>query len=309
MTQNSPRIVSLIPSATEIVCALGFRDHLVGRSHECDYPEGLDALPVLTRPKVDPNGASAEIDGQVRSLVENALSVYDVDAPGLKAAAPDVIVTQTQCEVCAVSQKDVEAATADWTGDAARIVSMAAADLEGVWADIRRVAAALGADDRAEDVVAALTARCAAIEAAAAALTPRPRVATIEWIDPLMSAGNWIPALVKMAGGDNLFGADGAHSPWLEWRDLVRADPDVVVVMPCGYDIPRATGELATLAAQPGWSDLSAVKSANVFITDGNQYFNRPGPRLVDSLEILAEILHPEKFSFGHEGTGWVKLV
>ncbi len=307
MTQHTPRIVSLIPSATEIVCALGFRNHLAGRSHECDYPGGLSALPVLTRPKMNPDAPSAQIDRDVRDLVENALSVYEVDAPGLKQISPDVIVTQTQCEVCAVSRKDVEGALADWTDAAARIVSLEATDLDGLWSDIRRVAAALDAGDKAEEIITALTGRCSAIAATASTLRPKPRVAMVEWIDPLMAAGNWIPTLVGMAGGDNLFGASGAHSPWLDWEVLRDADPDVMIVIPCGYDIARARQDLDLLAAKPDWKNLAAVKSGQVFVADGNQYFNRPGPRLVESLEILSEILHPKTFSFGHEGTGWVK--
>lgn len=309
MTQHTPRIVSLIPSATEIVCALGFRDHLAGRSHECDYPGGLSALPVLTHPKVNPNAPSAQIDRDVRNLVENALSVYEVNAPGLKQVSPDVIVTQTQCEVCAVSQKDVEGALADWTDAAARIVSLEATDLDGLWSDIRRVAAALDAGDKAEQIISALTGRCTAIAATASTLRPKPRVAMIEWIDPLMAAGNWIPTLVDMAGGDNLFGESGAHSPWLDWDVLRDADPDIMVVIPCGYDIARARQDLDLLVAKPDWKNLAAVKTGQVFIADGNQYFNRPGPRLVESLEILAEILHPDTFLFGHEGTGWVKAL
>lgn len=308
MTQHTPRIVSLIPSATEIVCALGFRDHLAGRSHECDYPGGLSALPVLTRPKMNPDAPSAQIDRDVRNLVENALSVYEVDAPGLKQVLPEVIVTQTQCEVCAVSRKDVEGALADWSDVATRIVSLEATDLEGLWSDIRRVAAALDAGDKAEEIITALTGRCTAIAAVATNLLPKPRVAMIEWVDPLMAAGNWIPTLVGMAGGDNLFGSSGAHSPWLDWEVLRDADPDVIVVIPCGYDIARARQDLDMLVAKPEWKNLAAVKSGQVFIADGNQYFNRPGPRLVESLEILAEILHPEIFSFGHESTGWVNI-
>ena len=308
MTRSSPRIVSLIPSATEIVCALGLRDHLVGRSHECDFPGGLGELPVLTGPKVDPAATSADIDRGVRHLVENALSVYDVDAPGLQSVTPDLIVTQTQCEVCAVSQKDVECAIEGWTDGSAQIVSMEAADLDGVWTDIRRVAAATGTHAAADALLADLSARCAAIEGTTASLSQHPRVATIEWVDPLMSAGNWMPTLVQMAGGDNLFGTSGSHSPWLSWQELEDADPDVLLVIPCGFDIPRALEDLKILIANPGWAELSAVRTGNVFVADGNQYFNRPGPRLVESLEILAEILHPAQFSFGHQGTGWVCL-
>jgi iron complex transport system substrate-binding protein len=302
------QIASLLPSASEIVAALGFRDCLVGRSHECDFPSGIDHLPVLTRSKVPSSGTSADIDRGIKNLVEDALSVYEVDAAGLKTAAPNLIVTQTQCDVCAVSENDVACAIESWTDSSARIVSLAATDLNGLWADIRAVARALDADTAAETLIEQLMARCTEIERVAAALPTRPRVATVEWVDPLMSGGNWVPTLVRMAGGDNLFGASGVHSPWLDWEDLCAADPDVIVIIPCGYDIPRAIEDTNLLRTRPGWDDLQAVRTDNVFVADGNQYFNRPGPRLVESLEIMAEILHPETFSFGHQGAGWVKL-
>lgn len=308
MISLPPRIASLLPSASEIVAALGFRDCLVGRSHECDYPEGIDHLPILTSAKVNSKATSADIDKNVKSLVENALSVYEVNAAGLRAAAPNLIVTQTQCDVCAVSQKEVECAIDDWTDGSVRIVSLVATDLEGLWADIRQVGRALDASPAAEDLIEGLIARCEEIESTAVDLPNKPRVATLEWIDPLMTGGNWMPTLVTMAGGVNLFGAAGAHSPWLGWEELIAADPDVIMVMPCGFDIPRATEDVSLLAARVEWADLSAVKNGQVYIADGNQYFNRPGPRLVESLEILAEIFHPDQFAFGHEGLGWVRL-
>jgi len=302
------RIASLLPSATEIVAALGFKDCLVGKSHECDFPEGLEHLPVLTSSKVNSDAASADIDQGVKSLVEDALSVYEVDIAGLKAAAPNLIVTQTQCDVCAVSEKDVACAIEDWTDGSARIVSLAATDLDGLWSDIRAVARALEADRAAETLINGLIARTTAIENAAVDLPIKPRVATLEWIEPLMTGGNWMPTLVSMAGGENLFGTSGAHSPWLDWEQLVDADPEVIMVIPCGFDIPRAIEDVTLLSARAGWAELSAVKTGQVYVADGNQYFNRPGPRLVESLEILAEILHPDSFDFGHQGPGWVRL-
>ncbi len=309
MTDVPPlRIASLLPSATEIVAALGFADCLVGRSHECDFPQGIKNLPVLTHSKVRTDATSAEIDRGIKDLVEEALSVYEVDAAGLKAAAPDFIVTQTQCEVCAVSEEDVACAIAEWTDSHARIVSLTATDLDGVWEDIRSVARALNADVAADALINQLVARCAGIEDIATTLPAKPRVVTLEWIDPLMTGGNWMPTLVTMAGGENLFGTAGTHSPWLDWEQLLDADPDVILVMPCGYNIPRALEDMTLLSDLAGWTDLSAVRLGQVFITDGNQYFNRPGPRLVESLEILAEIFHPNQFLFGHERSGWVRL-
>lgn len=302
------RIVSLLPSATEIVCALGLQAHLVGRSHECDFPLGVEALPAITSPKFEPDGTSYEIDQRVRAIVQEGLSVYRVDAEQLRALRPHVIVTQSQCEVCAVSQADVEAAVCELAGLDIRIVSLQPDDLAHVWDDMRRVAAACGVAGRGQALVAGLQARMAAVETRAQALGTHPTVACIEWIAPLMAAGNWVPELVESAGGINLFGEAGLHSPWLKWEALREANPDVIAIMPCGFGIARIRQETHLLEALAGWPELEAVKSGRVFVTDGNQYFNRPGPRLVESMEILAEFLHPQAFDFGHSGQGWQSL-
>lgn len=299
------RIVTLIPSATEIVAALGFRDRIVGRSHECDFPARIDVLPALTAPKLKTEGNSAELDERVRRLIEQGLAVYKVDAPLLKKLAPDVIVTQDQCQVCAASLADVEAATRDWTDRPVAIVSLNPMSLADVWRDIAKVAAALGAPDRGRALVHSLTQRMRMTSERAATVKQRPRVALIEWIEPLMAGGNWMPTLVEMAGGENLFGTAGRHSPWLEWGALRAADPDVIVVAPCGLDLARIRADHPALVKLPGWDALRAVKTKRVYFADGNQYFNRPGPRLVETLEILAEILHPDRFSFGLKGRAW----
>ena len=304
-----PRIVSLIASATEIVCALGFEESMVGRSHECDYPPSVEKLPVCSSSKVDVDGSSRAIDDQVRAIVADALSVYRVDARLLDEVAPTVIVTQTQCEVCAVSLKDVEQAVCELVASAPKIVSLEPMDLGDVFRDIRTVAAALGRPERAERLNAGLTARLDAIRERTRQLADRPLVACIEWIDPLMHAENWVPELVEIAGGRVMLGEAGRHSGYFEFEQMIEADPDVIAVMPCGFDIPRTAAEMPPLAAQPGWTDLSAVRNGRVFLTDGNQYFNRPGPRIVESAEILAELLHPEVFDFGHRGSGWTEWV
>ena len=304
-----PRIVSLLPSATEIVCALGFENDLVGRSHECDFPASVTRLPALTEAKFNPEGSSAEIDQRVKQIVRDALSVYRVDAPRLRELRPDVIVTQSQCNVCAVSESDVEAAVADWLGTQPRIVSLAPYALDDVFIDMQRTADALGAPDRGKTLVEGLRERLAAIaDKARGQATKRPTVATVEWIDPLMAAGNWMPTLVEMAGGINLFGKAGEHSPWMEFGELAAKDPEVILISPCGFNMNRAAEDLPALTGRPEWPKLRAVREQHVFMADGNQYFNRPGPRIAESLEILAEILHPELFSFGHEGTGWRRL-
>jgi iron complex transport system substrate-binding protein len=300
------RIVSLLPSATEIVCVLGLVESLVGRSHECDYPPEVTHLPALTAPRFNPEGPSAEVDKRVKSILQNALSVYRVDADSLIALRPEAIVTQSQCEVCAVSERDLQAALAQWMGGAnPAVVSLTAVSLAGIFADIERAASTLGVADAGARVVAAMKERIAQITARAANAESRPTVATIEWIDPLMSGGNWMPELVEMAGGRNLFGEAGHHSPWVEFAQFAAADPDVIVVSPCGFGIERTLQELGALATNLAWLKLSAVTNNRVFVADGNQYFNRPGPRIVESLEIMAEILHPELFSFRHEGHGW----
>jgi iron complex transport system substrate-binding protein len=299
-----PRIVSLLASATEIVCALGFEDDLVGRSHECDFPESVRRLPVCTEPKLPVNGTSREIDESVRAIVARATSVYRVHPEVLERLRPDVIVTQTQCEVCAVSLADVEAALCEVVGSRPRLVALEPNALEDVWADIGRVALALGAPECGARLVAALRARMESVAARARGL-PRPRVACIEWIDPLMAAGNWMPELVALAGGENVFGEAGRHAPDLRWEDLVAADPDVILVMPCGFDLARSRADLPVLTRRPEWPRLRAVRSGRVVLADGNQYFNRPGPRLAESLEILAEVLHPGAFPARFEGRGW----
>jgi iron complex transport system substrate-binding protein len=303
------RIITLLPSATEIVCALGFEAELVGRSHECDYPPAVARLPVLTNPKFNVEGTSAEVDQRVKKILADALSVYRVDVELLRSLKPDVIVTQSQCEVCAVSIRDVEQAAADWIkGPPPMIISLAPYSLADVIADMQRVGVDLGEPERAMKLVGALSNRMTTIEQQAAKAGRRPAVGCIEWLEPLMAAGNWMPELVTMAGGENLFGEAGQHSPTMQFDRLLEKDPDVILLMPCGFNMDRTAAELDALVRQPGWARLKAVREQQVYLTDGNQYFNRPGPRIVDSLEILAEILHPRIFHFGHEGTGWRRV-
>src|SRR5262245_16427738 len=294
------RIVSLLASATEIVAALGLEDHLVGRSHECDFPPSVLQLPVCTSPKFEVVGSSADIDRRVKETLQTENSVYSVDARLMDGLRPDVIVTQAQCDVCAVSLRDVEAAVADMTVRP-KIVSLNPNRLADVWDDMRAVAAACGLPDRGENFVAGLQRRMTDVTERAKRL-PRPTVACIEWIDPLMAAGNWVPELVDLAGGVNLFGEAGKHSPWMTWDDLVRRDPDVIVVMPCGFDLARTKEELPALTRRREWDALKAVRTGCVWAADGNAYFNRPGPRLVEALEMLAEAFHSDAFQFGHAG-------
>jgi iron complex transport system substrate-binding protein len=299
--------VSLIASATEIACALGCGALLVGRSHECDFPPEVLGLPTLTAPKFKVEGTSPEIDARVRAIVRDGLSVYRVDTDALRALTPDVILTQDHCEVCAVSLADVEAATCTWTGHPVHIVSLKPDSLADAYADIRKVAQTLGTPERGDALTQSMQARIAAVTARVAG-RPRPRVAFIEWVEPLMAGGNWMPELIEAAGGHNLFGIAGQHSGWMQWEEIRAADPAVIVVAPCGYDLARCLEELPLLQARPGWADLTAVRAARVYFADGNAYFNRPGPRLADTAEILAEMLHPEVIGCVHRKTAWVAL-
>jgi len=303
---GAKRVATLIASATEIVSALGCRDWIVGRSHECDYPAGIDAVPVLTEPKFPIDGASGEIDRHVKAIVEEGTSVYRVYGERLKELSPDVIVTQDHCEVCAVSLKDVERAICNWTGHDTQVVSCRPNALGDVWADIRRIADALGIPQAGDRMVFEMQGRMNAIAARAARAARRPRVLCIEWIDPLMAAADWMPELVELAGGVNVLGEAGKHSEWITWEKAVASEPDVIVVMPCGFDIARAGADMPLLESRPGFWDLKPAREGRIAVVDGSQYFNRPGPRLADSLEILVEILHPELFDFGHYGEAWM---
>jgi iron complex transport system substrate-binding protein len=298
------RIVSLLPSTTEIVHALGCGEQLVGRSHECDHPAGVEALPVVTEPRVAVVGDSGGIDRQLRTVLEQALSVYTVHTDVLADVRPDVVLTQSLCEVCAVSFSDVQQAVDDHLDAEVEVVALEPSGLQDVFDDIGRVARALGVAERAPGVVDGMRARIEAVRTATAD-RPRRRVVTIEWIEPLMSAGNWMPDLITAAGGQELFGRAGEHSPWLTFERLVAADPDAIVIMPCGFDLDRTRDEAAALRTLPGWGALRAVTEGRVAITDGHRFFNRPGPRLADSVEILAEILHPGSVPDRHHGTAW----
>ena len=302
---SAPRIASLVPSATEIVAALGHAGSIVARSHECDWPPEVAQAPACTRARIDARKPSGAIHEEVGKLLSAALSLYDLDTDILRAARPSHIVTQDQCEVCAVGLPEVEAAAAEFLEAPVEIVSLAPMRLGDIWDDIARVGAALGVD--ATPVREGLRERVAAIAAQAKALPPK-RVVTVEWTDPPMSAGNWVPEIVALAGGIDALGASGENAPFVDIAQIQAADPDAIVLMPCGYDLPRTVDDGRALLADPAWERLRAVRAGHVYATDGNAYFNRPGPRLVESLEILAEILHPAHFGFGHEGAGWQRL-
>ncbi len=300
------RIVSLIASATEIVHALGLGDRMVGRSHECDFPESVKALPVCTSPKFNTDGTSYQIDDRVRAVLQESLSVYRVYSDILAKLQPSHIITQSQCEVCAVSLKDIEAAACELMPSQPEIISLEPNCLDDVYHDIDRVGTALGARQKADELATRIKLGIKEIADKAAALEKHPTVALIEWIDPLMAGGNWMPELVELAGGKNLFGEPGQHSQVMSWKEIADANPDIIVVAPCGFDTKKTLEDMPLLKEKQGWSTLKAVRNKRVYIVDGNQYFNRPGPRVLESLQIMAEIIHPESFHFGFENKAWM---
>jgi iron complex transport system substrate-binding protein len=288
------RVASLLPSATEMVCAVGAAGDLVGVSHECDYPDDVRALPVLTSARISPLASSRAIDDAVRAVLRDALSIYVVDERKLGELAPDLIVTQDLCEVCAVSLDDVRSAVARLScRDSVRIVSLRPTRLSHVFADLETVAEALGRPEAGRDVRRDLESRVRAVAARAAEAPSRPRVVSIEWLDPVMLGGTWMPELIALAGGAAVGADAGAPAPTVTPSDLAALDPDVVLVKPCGFTIERTLEERAIVEGAIG----AAVRAdARIFVSDGNAFFNRPGPRLVESLEILAACVHPELF-------------
>ena len=305
---SSQRIISLLPAATEIVCALGLEEHLVGRSHECDFPLSVKQLPVCSEANFPDNLSSAAIDKKVKELLKDALSVYTVKRDVIKQLAPDVVITQAQCEVCAVSLKEVEEALEDYLDKSAQIISLQPNSLDDIFSDIRKVADALYAKSKGDQLIEDLQERVDIVRHKLKFIENKPSVACIEWLDPLMVSGNWVPGLVGIAGGVSVLAEPGKHSPFIQWVDIQLQDPEIIMVMPCGFSIERTLKEIDILLELPGFSNLKAVKANKLYIADGNQYFNRPGPRIVDSIEILAEIIHPKQFIFGYEGEGWIRF-
>lgn len=294
---SAARVVSLLPSATELVCALGCGDRLVGVSHECDFPPEVVGRPVLTASRTGPPGRSADIDRDVRAALVDALALYTIDEAALERLAPDVIVTQDLCDVCAVSFDDVRAAARRVASPDVELVSLRPLRLADVWDDLRRVAAALGVPGRADAVLAGWDQRLERLAAALADVARRPAVLTLEWLAPAMVGGTWMPELVEAAGGRALVTAPGEHAPTLTPEQLAALDPapEAVLVKPCGFDLAAGLAELdlvAELLADMPWP---ALRDGAVFLADGNAYFNRSGPRLVDSAELLAACLHPER--------------
>lgn len=292
------RIASLLPAATEWICALGAEDALVARSHECDFPVHITDRPAVTHAAYDDTGSSAEIDTAVRETLQNGLSLYPLDLDRLQALAPDLILTQDQCEVCAIAKSDLEAALAAWTGSPPDLFSMQPQTLKEVLNTGLRLGKRLG---RARNAMRLIAEREKALHQLHRRLSydrrtadpeALPTVACIEWLDPLMIAGHWMPDVVEMAGGRAVLADVGDPSPTLSFDALRDADPDVIVLLPCGFSIDQTQRDLSALTQRSGWNDLSAVRHERVIVLDGNAYFNRPGPRLYRSIELMAHAIH-----------------
>lgn len=300
--QRIPRVVSLLASATEIVCALGMGDCLVARSHECDWPEWVRRLPTVSAPTFDVSGSSAEIDREVRRRVEAGEPLYRLDAAEIDALGAEILFAQEHCEVCAVTPGDVARAGCSTPG--AQVMALTAGTLEGIFSGMERVADALGVPERGQALVAAererlrrVTERCSGRAA--------PTVVVMEWVDPVFAMGNWGPELVEAANGQLLLGRKGEHSQAIPWQSVLEADPEVLIVAPCGYDLERAERELPLLTTREGWSELRAVRSGRVAFADGNRYFNRSGMTVVETAEILAEMLHGMVTTKPTQGVHW----
>lgn len=294
------RLVSLLASATEMLAELDVLDQLVGRSHECDYPPAVLSLPAISTVTIDTATSSAQIDAQIKQLASarvlspdatlRALSIYAINLPLLQELRPDVIFTQTQCEVCAVSERDVAQAIEQLIGLRPRIVALSPQRLSDVWEDMLRVGKAVGREERARERIQGYETRLENLHTQCMKYAGEhpPRVALLEWLDPLMGAGNWTPELISCAGGEPLFGEIGQHTPWLSWEELQASDPEVLIISPCGFTLARTLQEIAILQRHPAWKKLRAVKENRVYAIDGNDYLNRSGPRLVASAELLA---------------------
>jgi iron complex transport system substrate-binding protein len=279
------------------VCALGAGDELVARSHECDHPAWVRSLPCVSEPTFAIDGSSAEIDALVRARLAAGAPLYAVDEARLAELRPDVLITQTHCEVCAVTPGNVG-------GELCRkqVVALRAGTLDGILRGFREVAAVIGRS--ADELIAGIDARLAEV-ARRVAGRPRPRVMCLEWIEPVFNMGNWGPELITLAGGENVLGTPGAHSTAIPWDDVRRADPDVLVVAACGFGVERTAREMPILAAQPGWRELRAVRDGRVFVADGNLYFNRSSPSVFTSVEVLAELLHELSGPHAHAWRRW----
>lgn len=287
------RIVSLLPSATEIICGIGLRDALVGVTHECDYPLDVVDLPKVTKTLIPHDASSGEIDRLVRQQLESQQALYSLDMPVLESLHPDLIVTQALCDVCAVAESEVQRAVGSLPGDPS-VVNLEPTRLADVLECIRQVGRAADSESKAERYVGRLQDRINTVAERSLTIERRPSVMLMEWIDPPFCAGHWSPELVDIAGGREAIGVAGGRSVNTAWHQIVAADPEVMIIACCGYDVQRTLQDVPLLRSYPNWESMNCAKSGRVYVVDGAAYFSRPGPRLVDSLEIMAHALHPQ---------------
>ncbi len=297
------RVVSLLAGGTEIVCGLGAGEQLVGRSHECDNPEWVKTLPPCTRPAFDISMPSGAIDAEVRRRLEAGEPLYHVDADLIDSLKPDLVIAQEHCEVCAVTPADVGRARCVAAG---QVLALRAGSVEGIFDDVSAVGRALGLERAAVDLVGAMRRRIDSVREFVN-FRRAPSLVLLEWTDPIFAMCNWIPELVNAANGDLLLGNRGVHSTVVDWQNVREADPEWLIVAPCGFDLERTRVEVPTLEALPGWFDLGAVRNGNVVLADGNRYFNRSGTTIVETVEILAEVLHGRPG--GYLGRAWEPYV
>ncbi len=301
------RIISLLASATDTIYALGLIDNLVGRSHECDNPPQIMNLPVCTKPKFETDGSSYEINEKMKAILENSISVYKVDRDLIETLKPSHIITQTQCNVCAVSLNDLEDIICNTLSTRPSIISLEPNNLNDVFNDILKIGQNLGVSERASELVANYKDRINLIKGQIVKTAVRPKVSLIEWINPLMIASNWMPELLDLLDLEYAYSTAGKHSKTIDVNQLLEFDPDYIIICPCGFNIAKSLEEWPVLENKPGFKNLQAYKSKNIFIANGNDYFNRPGPRIVDTVEILAQIVYGT--DYGHLNKSFVKVL
>lgn len=296
------RVVSLLASGTEIVCGIGAGDALVGRSHECDNPDWVRKLPACTRPAFDVSGSSRDIDAEVKRRLGAGEPLYDVDADLINGLKPDLLITQVHCDVCAVTPHDVE--RSGCSVPAPQVAALSAGSIAEIYDGIRTVANALGRDQAGDALIADMQARIDTVTETVRRRL-RPTVVLVEWTDPIFISGNWGPELVEAAGGTPLLVERGRHSISIPWERVVEADPDYLIVAPCGFDLHRTVEEVTVLECLPHWFNLTAVKNRRVALADGNKYFNRSGTTIVETVQIIAEILHGDRVESSWQGEAW----
>jgi iron complex transport system substrate-binding protein len=286
------RVISLLASGTEIVCALGAEESLVGRSHECDYPQWVSQLPSCTAPAFDVHVSSRQIDAEVNRRIRAKEPLYHIDVPLIARLRPDLLITQAHCEVCAVTPGDVE--RAGCAIPVKQSLALSAGSVEGIYAGIMEIAQALGRPDRGAQLVQEMRDDFESLKALTCRKSP-PTVVVLEWTDPIFAMGNWGPELVEAAGGRLLLGHHGQHSRAIPWEQVLDADPDFLIIAPCGFGLDRSLGELPTMRNYPGWNSLRAVRDGKVVFADGNRYFNRSGVTICDTARLIADIIHDIK--------------